>query len=359
MKTKVLGIAAMIGLASCSNNEELSTPKQENVIGFNIAVNKAITRSPINGATAMQSHGFDVWGYRVEDYHQQVGANNSPVLAKYSNAAWNLTEAAYWPESSKKVAFYAIWPTVDYETNTAIKGTQQTVEYTRKSAEKLVHDLMYAMKVTNRDDAPQGKVSLYFKHALSQVQFKGKVAANGLVVKVKSLQICNLKNKGSFTFPTNETTSSSSHGTWGSLLNPGTDYTATMDNEASLNSISDAVVLGDPFLIVPQAFTPWTTSSTSKKSITEADKANESYLKLEVHITQNGEDILGSTSAYASTFIPLPQPADKDFKSGKKYTYTLKFGGGKKEDGDDQFAPIEFDVDVEPWSETPDKEMNL
>lgn len=365
MKTKILviGMATMIGLAGCSMNEEVSVPKQDGVIGFSIATNKAITRSPIDGATAMQSDGFDIWGYRKSDSHQQVGTNNKPVVATYSNTntAWNLATAAYWPaDASADVDFYAIWPTMHYEIATSIVAGTQTVKYIRKSAESDVKDLMYAKKTTNKTNAAGGKVMLYFKHALSQVQFKGKTAAVGMEVKVKSLQLCNLNNEGTFTFPSAETAASSDHGVWGTLSNPKTDYMATINNDVTLNSITNAESLGTPFLLLPQSFTPWNTTTSAKKSIIDADAANESYLKLEVYIKQNGEDILGSNSSYATTYIPLPNPTnDMAFKSGKKYTYTLKFGGGKKEDGDDQFAPIEFDVDVEPWGDAAEENLPL
>lgn len=363
-KTLVIGIAAlMMGLASCSNNEELNIPNQDGMIGFNIATNKAITRSPINGATDMQSMGFDVWGYRQNDSHQQVGTDGNPVVATYSGSAWNLATPAYWPaDASQNVNFYAIWPTGHYETATSIAAAAQTVKYTRKSTESDVKDLMYAKKITSKTAAASAgsKVMLYFKHALSQVSFKGKTAAPGLEVKVKSLQLCNLANEGTFTFPSSETAASSSHGTWTDPKNPGTDFIPTMSSEVTLSSTTTSEALGAPLLLLPQSFTPWSTTASAKKSIAEADAANESYLKLEVHITQNGEDILGTASVYAETYIPLPKPTtDIEFKSGKKYTYTLKFGGGKKGDGDDQFAPIEFDVDVDPWGDASEENMDL
>ncbi|MFV0587591.1 fimbrillin family protein [Bacteroides reticulotermitis] len=371
MRTKILtiGMVAMMGLASCSKNEEVRVPKQDGMIEFNVTSNKAIVRAPVESSSGMQGKSFNVWAYETDDPTKQfIGESNNPLAVTYdaTTSLWKLTIDKYWPaDVDKKFDFYAIWPSDQYHNNTSIIGSAQTLAYAQSvylDAGTEINDLMYAIvKGKSKATATGNKVMLYFKHALSQVKFKGKIAQRNpqLKVSIKSLEIRNLKSSGNFSFPSVTTGAGSAQGAWGSHGGKR-NFGGSLAANVEVQDLTNAVDIGTPFLLVPQVFTPWSTTAGAPVNIAQADLNGEVYLKMEVHITQNGEDLLGTTGSYAMTYVPLPNPtSDNGFVPGKKYLYTLKFGGGKKDDGTDQLAPITFEVDVEEWGDPNEGDVEL
>ncbi len=74
----------------------------------------------------------------------------------------------------------------------------------------------------------------------------------------------------------------------------------------------------------------------------DADKAenSQSYLIIDCKIEQNG--LLRHNGT-------LYVPFGADWQSGKRYIYTLIFGGGYDENGNPILTPIQFDAETTEW----------
>ena len=112
---------------------------------------------------------------------------------------------------------------------------------------------------------------------------------------------------------------------------------------------TDITVSGNsPSLVIPQTVTAWTVSSENKKTIEEADAAGESYLEVTCVLQQNGQNLTTvNADGYATIYVPF----SVDWMPGKRYVYTLIFGGGYDADGNAILDPITFDAEVEKWDD--------
>ena len=112
---------------------------------------------------------------------------------------------------------------------------------------------------------------------------------------------------------------------------------------------TDITVSGDsPSLVVPQGVTAWVVSGDDKKNIAGADEVGQSYLSVTCILKQNGQDLTTTDDAgYSTVYIPF----SADWMPGKRYVYTLIFGGGYDSDGKAILTPINFDAAVENWKD--------
>ena len=98
-------------------------------------------------------------------------------------------------------------------------------------------------------------------------------------------------------------------------------------------------------LVIPQQLRAWQTSTTTPKTKDDADKDKEGYLGISCKIKVNGEYIKGDASNFEYIWVPF----GADWQPGKRYVYTLIFGGGYDKDGKPILQPINFDPSVEDW----------
>ena len=97
---------------------------------------------------------------------------------------------------------------------------------------------------------------------------------------------------------------------------------------------------------IPQTLTKWDTSH----NIETANAKKESYLSIECKISIGDSYKLGSKSGYGTLYVPF----EADWKPGKRYVYTLIFGGGYDKDGNPILQPINFEPSVEDWGNVDD-----
>ena len=93
--------------------------------------------------------------------------------------------------------------------------------------------------------------------------------------------------------------------------------------------------------LIPQKLTAWDTSHNKD----EADTKKQSYLSIECKISIGDVYYSGSKSDYGTLYVPF----GADWEPGKRYVYTLIFGGGYDADGNTILQPINFDARVEEW----------
>lgn len=97
-------------------------------------------------------------------------------------------------------------------------------------------------------------------------------------------------------------------------------------------------------LFAPQTLKAWNTSH----NITEAENLDESYLVISCKIKINDFYYLGSDNGYETLYVPF---GGYEWQPGKRYVYTLVFGGGYDADGNTILQPIKFEPSVEEWGE--------
>lgn len=116
------------------------------------------------------------------------------------------------------------------------------------------------------------------------------------------------------------------------------------------NSTTADISLNKPMLFIPQKLEAWDT----KKSIDQANTDTKSFLEIECKIQQNGEFLHGTATSFAKLYVPF----GTSWEPGKRYVYTLIFGGGYDKDGHTILKPINFDAKTSDWVNA-DSDINM
>lgn len=376
MKKVIFGtaLASMALLSACSSDNELANVETtaNNAIGFHVVGNKAETRANIIGADNITSTDFNVFAFtRNEDgtdgtifmgeKANQLGQKGIKIVNK--SGEWDYANDAdihYWPANTA-LNFYAVSPgsfekveenmemTNVYGWN--ISNNTKTISYSPLDeyagrTDKKNLDVMYAIAPNQTQTKENGgRVKFQFKHILSQVMFKAKTQLENMEVEIKEMKIHNPWTKGTYTLPT----TSSEKGTW-ALTDPTIGskrgaFTVVKDKSISVTSKETAteISVDGPMLFVPQTLTAWDVKKTKE----DADKAGESYLEITCKIKQDGVYVFATEGNYGTLYVPFGQT----WEQGKRYTYTLIFGGGYDEHGQPILQPINFEAVAGNWEE--------
>ena len=122
--------------------------------------------------------------------------------------------------------------------------------------------------------------------------------------------------------------------------------------DITVNSTTDATDISKqkPMLVIPQQFKAWNPNAATAKTIEAANNAKEGYLKIYCKIKVNGVDYkIGNEngSEYGYIFVPFGDT----WEPGKRYLYTLIFGGGYDKDGNAILIPVNFTASTEDWTD--------
>ena len=104
-------------------------------------------------------------------------------------------------------------------------------------------------------------------------------------------------------------------------------------------------------LFVPQPLTAWNTTY----STAQANTNKESYLEISCKIQQSGSYLFGDDTTFKTLYVPF----GASWQPGNRYVYTLIFGGGYDENGNPILTPINFEADVEGWTDAAGSDVNL
>ena len=363
---KILAVAVVATVfASCSNEEELANvgKSESNAIRFAGISGLSDTRTTPIGTHNLTSTNFDVMAFMSSDNalfmggKHVSGASDHGVKIVYKTSAWDYDDpdkVAYWPTVGD-VDFYAVSPAITDDlvrqgfaydmTSTAKTISYTTVdEYDSKGTN---HDVMYAVtKGRNKENNGTKPVQMNFKHILSQVVFKAKTTSSILEVDVKSVKIYNFVHSGKFTLPAGEPAMSD----W--KLSPAAKGAYTVKLNAANVKTKNAVVnlsdMNSPMMLIPQKLTKWSTySAGTAVSISEADNAIESYLEISMKLKQNDSYLIGSAAEYKTVYVPFDNATG--WEPGKRYIYTLIFGGGYDDQGEPILSPITFNAATADW----------
>lgn len=362
---KILAVAVVATVfASCSNEEELANvgKSESNAIRFVGISGLSDTRTTPIGTHNLTSTNFDVMAFMSSDNalfmggKHVSGASDHGVKIVYKTSAWDYDDpdkVAYWPTSGD-VDFYAVSPAITDDlvrqgfaydmTSTAKTISYTTVdEYDSKGTN---HDVMYAVtKGRNKENNGTKPVQMNFKHILSQVVFKAKTTSSILEVDVENVKIHNFVLSGKFTLPAGEPAMSD----W--KLSPAAKgaYTVKLNaaNVKTKNAVVELSDMNSPLIMIPQKLTKWSTSTGAAVSIHEADNAIESYLEISMKLKQNDSYLIGSATEYKTVYVPFDNATG--WEPGKRYIYTLIFGGGYDDQGEPILSPITFNAATADW----------
>lgn len=364
---KILAVAVVATVfASCSNEEELANvgKSESNAIRFAGISGLSDTRTTPIGTQNLTSTNFDVMAFMSSDHALFMGGkhvsevSDHGVKIVYNTSAWDYADkdkVAYWPTSGD-VDFYAVSPAITddlvlqgfaYDMTSAAKTISYTTvdEYNSKGTN---HDVMYAVtKGRNKKNNGTKPVQMNFKHILSQVVFKAKTTSSILEVDVDSVKIHNFVHSGTFTLPAGEPAMSD----WKLSTAAKGAYTVKLnaDNVKTKNAVVNLSDMNSPLMLIPQNLTKWSTSAGTAVSILEADKAKECYLEISMKLKQNDSYLIGSAAEYKTVYVPFDNATG--WEPGKRYIYTLIFGGGYDDQGEPILSPITFDAATADWAD--------
>lgn len=366
---KILAVAAVATVfASCSNEEELANvgKSESNAIRFAGISGLSDTRTTPIDTHNLTSTNFDVMAFMSSDNalfmggKHVTGASDHGVKIVYKTSAWDYDDpdkVAYWPTSGD-VDFYAVSPAMTddlfhhgfaYDMTSAAKTiTYATADEYNSTVTN--HDVMYAVtKGRNKVNNGATAVQMNFKHILSQVVFKAKTASSILEVDVKSVKIHNFVHSGTFTLPAGEPAMSN----WSTSTDEAVSIATVKLNAANVKTNKTVAVdlsdMASPLMMIPQKLTKWSTySAGAAVSKLEADNKKECYLEISMKLKQNDSYLIGSAAAYTTVYVPFDNATG--WEPGKRYIYTLIFGGGYDDQGEPILSPIKFEAATADWA---------
>lgn len=396
MKRFFFGAFGLLALASCSNDELTSINRDGDEIAFSVVTNSA-TRAADVYCNWNKPESFMVWA----TYNNSTYITGDQITYNKSSSKWeNTSGTRYWPDDA--VTFYAHvnageafqWnadkaPTIEnFEVGTTVKEQK---------------DLLYAVKKASKSD---GQALLNFRHALSQIVFQAKNTNPNLYVEISGVSVCKVKNKGTFTYPTDDTDDNiedhegngtiedNNDGNWGkwdsqNMSDPiqydvtfnTVELTGSNNAEAkSLTSTSDEnkEYNSNALLLLPQENEGWDVSGENAESKPEDQEGTYFLVKCQIwnvadseqgkqdndHCLWYEEDENGNKIATNAAI-----PVKIDWEQGKKYIYTFVFGdgnGGYNPDPDPDpekpqpvLVPITFEVTVDDFVNVDGEEIKM
>lgn len=377
MKKSTVMLWAIFGalLMGCSDEEIANVEtSSRNAIGFNVLSNAAETRAIPTTNTNLKNTDFDVFAFTADGtaFMGKVDTEfgHDGVNIVYKDNKWDYKNAGdlrYWP--TEPLDFYAFNPgtvsedmMMNYMWETS--GTEQKIWYTcideyGVNKGHANYDVMYAMVKGQTKDMNNGVVKFNFKHILSQVVFKAKTEYDNMQVDINMIKIHNVKMGGFFTLPA----TADGTGSWSDfndLPNEASGlgkFIVVKDANIPVESNTTATDISTttPMLNRPQELTAWKVSETGTKTKEQADDAKQCYLEIACKIRQNGVYLLGSASEYKTIYVPFGDT----WEQGKRYIYTLIFGGGYDDQGEAVLNPIRFDAETTGWGEAANSDVNV
>lgn len=379
MEKKNVMFLAIFGalLVGCSEEEIANVEtSSQNAISFNVVSNAAETKATPITPNNLTTTDFDVFAYTADGTafmgKTDVDFAHDGVKIVYKDGKWNyddLSELRYWP--TEALDFYAVSPAslvegdMHYAWN--FNHDKQTIhyacmnEYGEGTGKHADHDVMYGIAKNQMKGTSSGVVRFTFKHILSQVVFKAKTELATMNVTINSIKICNAKMSGVFTLPSDAETVPTTADNW-VLVGEGDkgyyDPVIIRNKPTEVNSNTEVkdISCETPIFTIPQTLTKWSVDGDTK-TIAKANGVRQSYLEISCKIQQSGVYLCGSADKYETIYVPF----GASWEPGKRYIYTMIFGGGYDANGDATLKPIEFEADVEDWVDDAgnDHEVNM
>lgn len=346
-KTLVFAALASVALVGCTKNVEVAN-NDLNEITFETPVLAPATKSDeITGTTFPTSADFAVfaWYNASELTGTNVAAGSlymNDVRVSYDSdknddtdgkGAWKPASVYFWPKNGY-LAFDAYSPSSVAATCDATKGIAFSDFVAPISYDDQI-DLLYSNRVINKQSSVEHNndtydgVNIPFNHALSviRVYVKAATPTDASLIKVKSIKVKNIKNKGDF-----------ASAAW---TPKGTAVDVVLgeavDAFASTAITTSEEQYGQNRIVLPQTF-------------------NDTPAEIEIVyyiLGQGGVEPLEQVAHFALSGQTAVKPGsdpvdshDHEWKMGKRYNYHITFGLNEI-----YFAPsitdwVDYDVTV-------------
>lgn len=350
-------------LSACSDEVMTSQEQRGDEISFR-ASTENLTRTVDSYCNNNLPGQFNIYARTSKE--KKAFFSNEVAIRENGKSSYNLSGGVrYWPnnEGLDFLAFHN-----DNGTFNEDFENPQFVNYTINDNVEEQLDLIYAKEYGKTRPAEGGNVNLNFRHALSQVVFRAKVTNPNISVAVKAVTIGNLKNKGTFTYPSGSSTSGNftdhetngvndfeenTVGSWSDLSNTTSGelnyYTISLKENLSISSSgtdiskapnhpsSSSEGWSNVMTLLPQQNEAW----DPKKS---GDTGT--YLGLYCTIINSASNANDASTIHRGyIYVPLAI----DWKPGVRYVYTVNFGYGQAGYYDPQATP--------PGDEDPDPKI--
>ena len=258
-KVIYFALAALI-LTACSNEEDLgksSSSKKE--IGFKATVGSN-TRASQGFCSRNQPGELYVWACVPDGSGYKPYFERNIYTYGMDDDFYTSSSKRYWPDSD--IRFYA-FPFggcgIHYTPKWTSDGTTMEFDYTNPIKPEEQLDLMYAASGDVQADEYDGSfyTDLYFRHALSHIEFKAKTEDDDYYVEVVGVKITNIKGAGHYVLPTVTDNYYTGHAGF-----PGNDYRTTRGTWSNLSGNVYCEATFDPVTF---------TKADGSVSLTEAD----------------------------------------------------------------------------------------
>ena len=390
--------AAVFGMSftACSNDDETPAVKGGNQTAMTRAISfvnymdgAPSTRGFAASLGDIQTDGMSVWAF---DATKETAINNEG--GQYFMGGYSAGLAHTWQTSFYKAATDYFWP--EYNLNFvaltpqsgggigAITCSQAAasgdpavpskpvmtvavdVPLTTESAGVYGSDTQKdIMSASIEGQAPltSGSAALTFKHALSQLVFKGVIDHETTIHKavVKSIKLVNVASDGTITYTADGDVFSAAINDGVGAAGQTKEYAANIVNNTvtKLDNNTDgpeSTVLADAIsgqadnadgrnyqlMILPQTSVACTGVGAQGTNVSQkvAPTAG-TYFLVNADLYANGNNVDKVISSTTNVYIPL---AETTWAPGTKYTYTFKFG-------DNLMHPITFTAAISDWTD--------
>lgn len=365
----------MASLSGCSDTElaSIDTAQEKTPIGFHTVGSQMGSRATIINSGDITTTDFKVYAFD-DAGNAFMGKNDNAfewngVEINHKTGEWyyaNSADCKYWPDYS--LNFYAVSPGTcedqqlmncySWKINNKEKEIKYQIfdEYASANNPQNL-DVMYA--VAEGQTKSSRKVKLSFKHILSQIAFQAKTNDPNLVVEINEIKLFNMKYSGTFTLPAANAAPAKKD--WEVVIPAALgshSFTIIKGAKIMVNSTTVASEISNntPMTVIPQQLTAWQTNATTAKTKAKADNDEECYLRIYCKIQVKNEYKIGDESKYEYIYVPFGDT----WEPGKRYVYTLIFGGGYTDQGEPILTPINFDATVEKdWVEDTNNSIPL
>ena len=383
-------MAAVFGMSftACSNNDDVDNAGGNTInlptrVAFNAYLDGATATRAYNASLAdIQTDGMSVWAFdatketAISDAADFFMGGPTAGLAHTWDGTHNWYKAEndyFWPEYN--LNFVALTPqtgggigtigisqaakdgdVLQKPVMTVAVDVPLTTESEGTYGADTQKDIMIA-SIENQGAITNGtSAGLTFKHALSQIVFKGGVDAKTTIHKsvVKSIKLVNIASNGTITYTAASDAFAASG--WGdknktyaaNIVNA--NVTAKIGNDDSADDETPNAITGQDnnadgrayqMMILPQ-------TSTECEGVTGAENLSQlgaptagTYLLVNADLYANGDNVNKVISSATNVYIPL---AETEWEPSTKYTYTLKFG-------DNLLHPITFEASIADWTD--------
>lgn len=360
--------AVMASLSGCSDTElaSIDTAQEKTPIGFHTVGSQMGSRATIIDNSNLTDYSFNVYAFKNDNGTdgalfmgtEDKGAGTGGVNISYKEGKWNYTnptDLKYWPNGS--LNFYAVSPASDPIFSWQISQSKKEIEYLSYDEydDGIPYtDVMYAVATDKSKAENGGTVQLQFKHITSQIVFMAKKQPiSNMNVEIKSIKLHNFKHRGTFKIPTDGSEPKQSDWSYITLSTQEPNY-VIKNQKIDVKTDATDISTRTPMFLIPQKLTKWDPNKET------ANATKESYLSIECKISIDSDYKLGSESGYETLYVPF----EADWQPGKRYVYTLVFGGGYDAEGNTILQPINFKPSVEDWGNvvnntTTDKDIPL